>query len=200
MAPFLPEASFGLRVLSSPVSVCVYQSLACPHDNSSSVQARITKFGPEKQNTLVKIPIVFGSGWPWPSRSNLTSNSKLTPFWACPTHYASPIQVRISKFGPQMHFSAVKIPVNSELDWSWTLLSFLIPKIFCLHCGGVHWDCEFVSMLFRDCFTVFTPVHMENAPQMWNGDSTAVVKQNHHIDCFTVWLFHSTTMLCHILI
>ena len=46
----LPEASFGLRVLSSPLSVClsvcvcVYQSLACPHDNSSAVQARITKF------------------------------------------------------------------------------------------------------------------------------------------------------------
>ena len=41
------------------VCVCVYQSLACPHNNSSPVQARITKFGPEKQNTLVKIPIVF---------------------------------------------------------------------------------------------------------------------------------------------
>ena len=45
---FLPEASFGLRVLSSPLyvylSVCVYQSLACLHDNSSAVQARITKF------------------------------------------------------------------------------------------------------------------------------------------------------------
>ena len=59
---FLPEASFGLRVLSLPVSVCVcvYQSLACPDDNSSPVQARITKFGPEKQNTLVKFPIVLG--------------------------------------------------------------------------------------------------------------------------------------------
>ena len=56
---FLPEASFGLRVLSSPASVglcvrvCVYQSRACPHDNSSPIQARITKFGPEMQNTLV---------------------------------------------------------------------------------------------------------------------------------------------------
>ena len=148
---FLPEASFGLRVLSSPVSVCVYQSLACPHDNSSPVQARITKFGPEKQNTLVKIPIVFGSSWLWPSRSNLTSNWKLTPFWACPTHYASPVQVRISKFGPQMHFNAVKIPADSKLDWSWTLLSFLIPKIICLHCGGVHWDFKTVPCLFQCC-------------------------------------------------
>ena len=172
-------------------------------------------------------------------------------------------------------------------------------------------------MLFRDCFTVSTPVHMENAQPVWNGDSTALwlrsqqdcvaclkllewkwcgqqvagkrdrlspgagrwyayprsmqlgqshdhnrgggqarggtttshntdtivelwllektsshvfdamlfnitfniiiskypkfglgvvttlawdLKQNHHIDYFTVWLFHSTTMLCHILI
>ena len=31
--------------VSVRVSVCVYQSLACPHDNSSAVHARITKFG-----------------------------------------------------------------------------------------------------------------------------------------------------------
>ena len=88
--------------------VCVYQSLACPHDNSSPVQAWITKFDPEKQNTLDKILIVLGGNWPWPSRSNLTSNSKLTPFWACPNHYSPPILVRISKFGQQMHFSTVR--------------------------------------------------------------------------------------------
>ena len=33
--------------------VCVFQSRACPHDNSSLIQARIIKFGPEMQNTLV---------------------------------------------------------------------------------------------------------------------------------------------------
>ena len=33
----------------------------------------------------------------------------------------------------------------------------------------------FVSMLFRDCFTVSTPVHMENAQPKWNGASTALV-------------------------
>ena len=110
--------------------VCVYQSLACPDDNSSPVQARITKFGPEKQNTLVKFPIVLGGKWPWPSRSNLTPNSKLTPFWACPNHNSPPILVRISKFGQQMHFSTVKMPVNSGLDWPWTSPSFLIRKLF----------------------------------------------------------------------
>ena len=48
---FLPKPSFGFCALSSPMSVyvCVYQSLACPQDSWSPVQARITKFGPEKQ-------------------------------------------------------------------------------------------------------------------------------------------------------
>ena len=77
---FLPEASYGLRVLSLPASVCVCvyvcvcvrQSSVCPDDNLSPAQATITKFEPEVQNTLIKIPIVFGVHWPWPSRSNWT--------------------------------------------------------------------------------------------------------------------------------
>ena len=64
---FLPEASYGLRVFSSPASVCVCvyvcvcvpQSSVCPDDNLSPAQAIITKFGPEVQNTLTKIPIVL---------------------------------------------------------------------------------------------------------------------------------------------
>ena len=127
------------------------QSLACPRDNSGPVQARIAKFGPKMQKTLVKVPIVLGGNWPWPSRSNLTSKSEFTPFWACPDHYSPPILVRISKFGQQMHFSTVKIPVNSGLDWPWTSPSSLIPKTFFFHCGGVHWDCEAVPHLFQCC-------------------------------------------------
>ena len=131
---FLPEASFGLRVLSSPASVglcvrvCVYQSRACPDDNSSPIQARITKFGPEMQNTLVWVPIVFGDDRPWSSRSNLTWKSNFTSFWACSHHYSSAIQARITKFGPKMHLSIVKIPTNFGLDWLWSSLSFATLK------------------------------------------------------------------------
>ena len=135
---FLPKASFGLRVLSSPASVglcvCVYQSRACPHDNSSPIQARITKFGPEMQNTLVWVPIVFGDDRLWSSRSNLTWKSNFTSFWACSHHYSSAIQARITKFGPKMHLSTVKIPTNFGLDWSWSSLSILktifLPNLF----------------------------------------------------------------------
>ena len=61
------------------VCVCVYQSRVCPHDNSSPIQARITKFGPEMQNTLVWAPLVFGDDRPWSSRSNLTCFIYLLP-------------------------------------------------------------------------------------------------------------------------
>ena len=65
------------------VCLCVHQPRPCPHDNSSRVEARTTKFGQKMQNNLLMVPIVLGSDWPWPSRSNLTSKSKFTPFWAC---------------------------------------------------------------------------------------------------------------------
>ena len=109
-------------------SVCVYQSRACPHENSSPIQARITKFGPEMQNTLVWVPIVFEDDRPWSSRSNWTWKSNFTSFWACSHHYSSAIQARITKFGPKMHLSTVKNPTNFGLDWLWSSFSFSILK------------------------------------------------------------------------
>ena len=89
----------------------------CPCDNSSPVQARITKFGSKMQNTLVKVPIVLGGNQPWPSRSNLSSKSKFTPFWASPHNNSSPIQARITKFGPEVQNTLVKIPIVLGGNW-----------------------------------------------------------------------------------
>ena len=67
-----PVLAYGYcRCLRLSVCVSVRQSLACPRDNSGPVQARITKFGPKIQNSLIKVPIVLWSDRPWPSRSNL---------------------------------------------------------------------------------------------------------------------------------
>ena len=112
----------------SCVRVCVCQSRACPHDNSPLVQARITKFVTKVQKTLVKVPIVFGDDRPWPSRSNLTWKSNFTSFWACPPHNSSAVHARITKFGPKMHLSTVKMPINFGEDWFWSSPSFLILK------------------------------------------------------------------------
>ena len=56
------------------LSVC--QSRACPLDNSWPIQARITTFGPNVQNTLVKVIVLRGNG-PWHSRSNITLKIKI---------------------------------------------------------------------------------------------------------------------------
>ena len=120
---FLPEASFGLRVLSFPASECVsvclsvFQSLACPRDN-------LFKLGSPNLDHRVKRPwsrtlFVFGGDWPWPSRSNLTSKSKFTPFWACPCHNSPPIEVTISKF--------------NQVGWLWRHWPIVTSPKSCLH-------------------------------------------------------------------
>ena len=77
-----------------------------------------------------------------------------------------------------LHFSTVKIADNLGLDWPWTSLSFLIPKLICLHCGGVHWYCETVLGLFQCCSrTVSQSIHQckWRTHSQWNGASTVVV-------------------------
>ena len=71
-----PVLAFGycryLRLFVFPyVRVCV--SITCLSSRLlGPVQARITKFVPKMQNTLVKVPIALGGNKPWPSRSNVT--------------------------------------------------------------------------------------------------------------------------------
>ena len=134
------------------VSVCVYQSRACLHDNSSLIQARITKFGPEMLNTLVWVPIGFDDDRPWPSRSNLTWNANFTSFWACSHHNSSAVQAKITKFGPKTHLSTVEIPINFGLDWFWSSLSFpilkpiFLPNLFALFLYCIYWDPSLVNI------------------------------------------------------
>ena len=93
------------------VCVCVRQPRACPRHKSTRVQARTTKFGKKVQNNLVKVPIVLGGDWPWPSRSNLTWKAKFTPFWACPRHNSSSIQARTTKFGQKMQTNLLVVHI-----------------------------------------------------------------------------------------
>ena len=48
------------------LKVWIYCILSLFAHYSLPIQARITKFGPEVQNSLVKISIVLGGIWPWP--------------------------------------------------------------------------------------------------------------------------------------
>ena len=70
---FLPEASFGLRVLSLPACVRV----SVNHELISAItrhnfQLKSPNWDQKMQNILLKVPIVLGTDWAWPSRSNFT--------------------------------------------------------------------------------------------------------------------------------
>ena len=113
------------------VSVClsVCQSLACPRDNSGPVQARIKKFRPKMQKTLIKFPIVLWTDRLWPSRSNLIWKSNFTPFWACPHHNSLLIQARITKFGPEVQTTLAKILIVFWGKWPWSSRSYMTLKV-----------------------------------------------------------------------
>ena len=72
MVFYLRSAGFQVMLFPASVCVCVLVSVcepwACLHNSSSPGQARITKFGPEVQNTLVKVS-VWGIDWWWSSLS-----------------------------------------------------------------------------------------------------------------------------------
>ena len=124
---FLLEDTFGFRVLSlhASVGMSVCQSV-CPHDNSGPIEARITKFRPKMQNGLLKVLAVLWSDGPWPSKSNERSKSTFTPFWACPHYNSSPIQARVTKFGPEVQNTFIKLKI-----WSlWIVMSRCVPNKF----------------------------------------------------------------------
>ena len=70
---FLPDASFGLRVLSLPacVRVSVNHELVCAITRHK-FELEAPNLGKKIQNILLKVPIVLGTDWAWPSRSNFT--------------------------------------------------------------------------------------------------------------------------------
>ena len=69
----LPEASFGLRVLSLPacVRVSVIHELVCAITRHK-FELKSPNLDKKMQNILLKVPIVLGTDWAWPSMSNFT--------------------------------------------------------------------------------------------------------------------------------
>ena len=127
---FLPEASFGLRVLSLPASV------------RPSVSPSVTKF----VRAITHYPFKQGSpNWdqrckrPW-LRSLLfcgtidcdlqgqielqTQNLPHFELVHAITHHQ--LQLQFPNLEQKMHLSTVQIPTNFGLDWNWSSIQFLI--------------------------------------------------------------------------
>ena len=120
-----------LGIVVACVCVCVCVRPCVNHELVRAIIHHPFKLGSPNLDHRCKRPWLrslsfFVGDWPWPSRSNLTSKSKFTPFWAWPCHNSPPIEVTISNFGMKMHLSTVQIPANFDLDWNRSSIQFLI--------------------------------------------------------------------------
>ena len=135
---FLPEASFGLRLLSLPASVyvcvcvclSVCQSLASPRDNTGPVRARITKFRPKMQQTLVNV--VNWSTLIFTVKLNL--KVQIYPILASLRHNSPFIEV---KLGSPILDQSCKIPwLSSLFFYFYFYFIFIYLFIFFFFLGG----------------------------------------------------------------
>ena len=99
--------------------VCVYVCASISSLLASPFQNGITKFWPDMDDILVKIPIFRGviglefQGHIWLQIHNLPHLELVQ------RHHSLPVQGRISKFEPEMHLSTVTNPINIGLGGSW---------------------------------------------------------------------------------
>ena len=139
----LPEASFGLRVLSSPASVCVCPcvcvSLWVNHLLVHAITRDPFKLGSPNLDQRCKRPwlrsLLFLGWLTLTFKVKFNFKVKIYPIlslWVCPRHKSPPFEVRISIFGPKMHLSTVKVPIDFGIDWPWSSVSFLISNLFLL--------------------------------------------------------------------
>ena len=145
-----PVLAFGYCGCLCRVCPCVCQSvcqsLACPRDYSGPVEARITKFGSKVQNNLVKVPrsLLFCGviDLAWPSRSNIRSKSKFTPFWACPHHNHHPFKLGSPNLDQRCKKHWLTHCGREDL-WKWTIFNTILtsPKSW-LSQEDLDADCE----------------------------------------------------------
>ena len=112
--------------------VCMSVCVCINHELVRTITHRSFKLGSPNLDQRCKNlglgPYCFGDDRPSSPRSNLTWKSNFISFWACSHHNSSAVQARITKFGPKMHLSIVKIPINFGPDWFWSSLLFSILK------------------------------------------------------------------------
>ena len=128
-----PVSAFGycrwlhlcVRVFMRPsVSVCIN------HEHVRTITYHPFKLGSPNLDQRCKkpwfrFPLLWGLiDLDHHGQANLTWKLQFTTFWVCPCDFP-----KISKDGPKVHHSIVKIPINFGRDhWPWSSTSFLISK------------------------------------------------------------------------
>ena len=135
---FLPEASFGLRVLSLPACVCVSVCVrvSVNHELVRAIIHQPFKLGSPNLDQRYKRPwlrpLSFCGVIDGDLEGQIELESQNLPhldLWVCPGDKSIPNKARLSKFRPKMHLSTVKVPIDFGIDWSWSSVSFLTSNL-----------------------------------------------------------------------
>ena len=169
--------------------------------------------------TTVKIPIPywFGLDWPWTSLSFLNSNTYLFALWWCPLRLWNNVWLVSMLFSDCF---TVSMPVhmdNAQPKWNGAstavvegmkTTSMETVSTGVLDQNKEHYlrskdkaeksyDVSRHTIAFVPTVVDFQKVDKHTGGKWLIHKKCLIwIKQNHHLDCFTVWLFHNTTMLC----
>ena len=108
-----------------------------------------------------------------------TLKVKIYPI-ACPCNKSPPIEVSISKFGPKMHLSTVKVPIDFGRGWPWCSVSFLISNLFILPKFASHYS--FASV----CIYSVRPLPVSAAHSTWHCRYTDSFMHADNVEPWTV--------------
>ena len=100
------------------------QNRACPHNNSTRIRARISKFALNVYLGTLSDAIANGADWPWPSRSFWTLTDQFLQNRACPHNNSTRIRARISKFALNVYLGTLSDAIENWVDWPWPSRSF----------------------------------------------------------------------------
>ena len=114
--------------------------------------------------------------------------------WVFPPDKSPLIEVRISKFGPKMHLSTVKVPSNSGIDWPWfSFLFFLFQTIYFLYkfCVSYSFPSFYIYLVRPSPVSVPHPTWhcaYSNSPECGQGPPWTM-KQSTFISWWDHWSF-----------
>ena len=116
--------------------VCVYVCVSVNHELVRAIIHQPFKLGSSNLDQRCKRPwlraLLFSGTIDLAFKVKLNFKVKIYPIlsmWVCPCNKSPLIEVSISKFGPKMHLSTVKVPIDFGLDWLWSSVSFLISNL-----------------------------------------------------------------------
>ena len=136
--PIRPKGYCRCLCLSIRPSVRQW-NLLCPHDNSSQIWARITKFALNMHPGILSVGIENRGHWHW-------SSKLFWPFWlrilgnsACPRDNSWQTWVGITKLAPNAHHGKFSAGFENRGHWPWPSRSFwpfwlrILGYLACLH-------------------------------------------------------------------